>query len=204
MTWFKLNDKFHDSAEANDAGKAAVGVYALCSSWAADNLSDGHIPERILRRHGNAADAARLVDSGLWNVAEGGWLMDWSEQPTKAEVLAKREADRVRKERGRESQRLSARTPTGVTAGVTTVPTRPVLEVPPNPADAGGCPGHPEGPASNCRGCKTNPRAVRQAVTRAALAEVRFCEVHGEQLRGRAQCRGCAADAKAVPDGGAA
>lgn len=34
----------------------------------------------------------------------------------------------------------------------------------PNPADAGNtCPAHPNRPAPNCRGCRTNPRALRAA-----------------------------------------
>lgn len=98
MPWFKVDDKLHDHRKARAAGKAAMGVWVLAGSWAADNLTDGFVPATLLGRWGTRADAARLVTAGLWGEAEQdgerGWRFhEWSErQPTRAEKMAQRAA----------------------------------------------------------------------------------------------------------------
>jgi hypothetical protein len=112
MTWLKVDDKLHDHRKPRAARKAAMGVWVLAGSWSADNLTDGFVPQHVLSRWGTRADAARLVDSGLWHVAEKdgehGWQFhEWElYQPTRAEVLADRKAnaDRIRKWREKKRQ----------------------------------------------------------------------------------------------------
>jgi hypothetical protein len=107
MAWFKVDDKLHDHHKIRAAGKAAMGVWMLAGSWSADNLTDGFVPKSVLSRWGTPADAKRLVEAGLWEVAtrhgERGWQFhDWAEyQPSRTETLARREQDRQRKAEAR-------------------------------------------------------------------------------------------------------
>ena len=97
MAWFKVDDKIHDHPKALAAGKSAMGVWVLAGAWAADNLTDGFVPKRVLSRWGTAGDAKKLVDAGLWftDEEEGqpGWRFhDWEDfQPTRAQVLEDRQ-----------------------------------------------------------------------------------------------------------------
>jgi hypothetical protein len=118
MTWFKVDDKLHDHRKVRAAGKAAMGVWVLAGSWAADNLTDGFIPTTVLPRWGTRADANKLVTAGLWHTdeqdGEKGWRFhQWNEagrQPTRAEKLAERAA---RAEAGRIGGQASGRSRRG-------------------------------------------------------------------------------------------
>lgn len=98
MPWFKVDDKLHDHRKARAAGTAAMGVWVLAGSWAADNLTDGFIPATILARWGRPRDASRLVEVGLWHAdeqdGEKGWRFhEWAErQPLRAQKMAERAA----------------------------------------------------------------------------------------------------------------
>lgn len=133
MTWFKVDDKLHDHRKARAAKKAAMGVWVLAGSWAADNLTDGFVPDSMLSRWGTRADARRLVDVGLWHEdeqdGEDGWRFhEWDErQPTRAGVIAKRE---VRAEAGRAGGFASGRSrrqanPKQFATSIVEPPTRP-------------------------------------------------------------------------------
>jgi hypothetical protein len=134
VTWFKVDDKLHDHRKARAAKKAAMGVWVLAGSWAADNLTDGFVPESVLSRWGTKADAARLVEVGLWHIdaqdGEDGWRFhEWEgRQPTRSEVLTKRE---VRAEAGRAGGFASGRSrreakPKQVASPTVEPPSRPV------------------------------------------------------------------------------
>ncbi len=96
MAWFKVDDKLHDHHKPRAAGKAAMGVWVLAGSWAADNLTDGFVPRSVLGRWGTPADAKRLVEAGLWIVGtrhgEPGWYFhDWEKfQPSRTSVEDRR------------------------------------------------------------------------------------------------------------------
>lgn len=138
--WFKVDDKLHDHRKARAAGAAAMGVWVLAGSWAADNLTDGFIPTTILPRWGRPRDAKRLVEVGLWHAdeqdGEKGWRFhEWHErQPSRAQKLAERaakaEAGRVGGLRSGRSRR-EASTKQGA-SGLVELPTRPD----PNPKDS--------------------------------------------------------------------
>lgn len=106
MAWFKVDDKLHDHRKARAAGTAAMGVWLLAGSWAADNLTDGFIPATILPRWGRPRDAKRLVEVGLWHAdeqdGETGWRFhEWEErQPTRAQKLEERAAKAEAGKRG--------------------------------------------------------------------------------------------------------
>lgn len=112
MTWFKVDDKFHDHPKARKAGKAAIGVWLLAGTWCADHLTDGFVPTHVLSRWGTRGDAKRLVDAGLWEAAEldgeRGWrFLKWDRyQPTRA---AKKEQRAVRAAAGRSGGLASGR-----------------------------------------------------------------------------------------------
>lgn len=99
MVWFKVDDKLHDNRKARAAKKAAMGVWVLAGSWAADNGTGGFVPADILSRWGTRSDAKRLVDVGLWQPAEQdgekGWRFhQWEQRNPDAESeRAKRAAE---------------------------------------------------------------------------------------------------------------
>lgn len=98
MTWFKICDGLHDHPKARRAGTAAMGLWALCGSFCASNLTDGFVPRDVALRYGTARQAAKLVEVGLWvpteRDGEDGWQFhDWLEyQPSREDVQRKRKA----------------------------------------------------------------------------------------------------------------
>lgn len=71
----------------------------MAGSWSAANLTDGFIPADIFPRWGGKADAAKLVEAGLWHPdevdGEAGWRFhDWLiHQPDARTVKLKQEAE---------------------------------------------------------------------------------------------------------------
>lgn len=109
MPWFKIDDKFHSHRKATKAGIEAVGLWALCGSWAADQLTDGFVPDYVAARFSPDYErlADRLVAVGLWEPAtsdgDDGWRFhDWGdENPTREQVLSRRRKDAEKKQRAR-------------------------------------------------------------------------------------------------------
>ena len=62
-------------------GHRAAFVYCCGLAYAGKHGTDGFIPgEAIDRCNGKPADAARLVDVGLWRTVPGGWeIHGWTE-----------------------------------------------------------------------------------------------------------------------------
>ena len=78
------------------AHRAALG-YVFGLAYCGAQETDGYIPRAALPfLHLTPKDAAALVEVGLWDAIEGGWLVpDWLEyQPSKAVWDSKREAGR--------------------------------------------------------------------------------------------------------------
>lgn len=151
MTWFKVDDKFHDHPKARRAGLAACGLWLRSGSWSADNLTDGFIPDDVLPRwSGRGVDVFELSDAlvavGLWERdavgGEDGYrFRKWAKyQPTKAKVLADREAARVRMADARANiGKSSAERSAEQGAHVRTTPSRPDPSRPaPSSVTAGG------------------------------------------------------------------
>lgn len=74
------NPKILQLCSVKDGHRAAF-VYCCGLAYAGKHGTDGFIPgEAIGRCNGKPADAARLVDVGLWRTAPGGWeIHGWSE-----------------------------------------------------------------------------------------------------------------------------
>ncbi len=102
MTWAKLDDDLTFHEKIVDAGNAAVGVWARSLAWCSQHLTDGHVPNKIARLvAGESRGALRaLVRSRLWVECTGGYtVVNYLKyNPSRAEVLEKREKDRRRKE----------------------------------------------------------------------------------------------------------
>jgi len=101
MAWFKVDDKLHAHRKSRKAGKAALGLWVLAGSYCMDNDTDGFVAEDIIKVWGGTkADAARLVEAGLWQTArhhgEDGWRFhDWTHfQPSAAVTAAKKAKER--------------------------------------------------------------------------------------------------------------
>lgn len=96
MTWFRVDDGLHSHKKAVRAGIPAMGLWVMAGSWCSDHLTDGFIPDYMALRLDRDAEefAARLVEAGLWIVAEKGgdkgWQFhEWTEQqPTREEAMA--------------------------------------------------------------------------------------------------------------------
>ena len=103
MAWFKVDDGFHASRKLLKIPKrarfAAIGLWTVAGSWAADQLTDGNVPDYMIREWGSPPAAPEaLVDAGLWERTHDGYLFyNWHEyQPSKQDVDAERAASRER------------------------------------------------------------------------------------------------------------
>lgn len=111
MAWAKLDDRFHSHPKALQVWErdpAALGLYALALSWAADHKTDGLLPtEWINRQVPVQRDRDRLLatlqEAKLLESNGEGWLIhDYLDyNPSRAEEQAKREADAERQRRHR-------------------------------------------------------------------------------------------------------
>ncbi|MCW2785218.1 MAG: hypothetical protein JWP74_1735 [Marmoricola sp.] len=94
MPWFKIDDNlgFHHKVIA--AGNPAMGLWVRAGSICAQQLTDGFVPDHMVNALGTKAQAAKLIETGLWDAAEGGYRFHgWAErQPSKADVEAERAA----------------------------------------------------------------------------------------------------------------
>lgn len=111
MPWFKSDDGFWRHPKVRKLGKdrlPAVGLWELAGTWCCDNIAtnvaDGFVPtEQVDQWDPKHRYAKRLVDVGLWTVAEldgeHGYLFhDWADcNPTRAEIEAEREEWRKKK-----------------------------------------------------------------------------------------------------------
>ncbi len=104
MPWFRLEDTFGGHPKVDQAGNAATGLWVRCATYSAQYLLDGHIPADVARRYGKPREINALLNAGLWiQNGDGGYVIpDYLEfNPSRQQVLAKREADRQRQARQR-------------------------------------------------------------------------------------------------------
>ena len=90
MAWFKIDDHLYSHPKWMALPKPARALWVTAGSWCAGQLLDG-----------TRAEARRLVEAGLWEEIENGYLFhDWAEyQPVRQAVMDKRakDAERLRK-----------------------------------------------------------------------------------------------------------
>lgn len=82
MSWARLDDNLHDHPKVTGLSLPAIGLWTVCLTWAHRNVNQcrqpGHIPTGTARRFAGSKVnrlAEELVDAGMWEVAEGGWLI---------------------------------------------------------------------------------------------------------------------------------
>lgn len=98
MAWVRLADDFPDHPKVVRAGPLAAWLYVCGLSYANRYATDGFIPSAQVRRLADVPDseslAERLVESGLWELAEDGFqIHDYRDyQPSADEVKREREA----------------------------------------------------------------------------------------------------------------
>ena len=104
MTWYLVDDKLWGHPKATGAGLPAMGLWVMAGSWSASYLTEGHVPAGFVKGQAAHRAATQLVEVGLWIPTDDGWQFhDWLEnQRSRAQVLAKREAERKKKQRQRE------------------------------------------------------------------------------------------------------
>lgn len=106
MAWVKIDDQFSDHPKVLEVGPLAECLFVRGLTYAARYLTDGFVPDAHLRRMGDLdafAEAPKLVASGLWHEAEGGFqIHDYLDyQPSSTKVKSEREAARERMEKAR-------------------------------------------------------------------------------------------------------
>lgn len=114
MPWFKIDDTFAMHEKVMAAGNSAIGLWARAGAWSMQQLTDGFVPDHVLRALGTPKERRTLVEVSLWDEAEGGiHFRNWAErQPTKEQVETARQAAAERQRHARErakSQRDSRR-----------------------------------------------------------------------------------------------
>ena len=111
MSWIKLDDQFADHPKVVAAGPLAAWLYVCGLTYCGRYLTDGWIPEGQVRKLADIDDATaqaqRLVDVGLWERVDDGYLVhDYLEyNPTGERVKAERAANARRQAEWRERNR---------------------------------------------------------------------------------------------------
>lgn len=120
MPWFVIDDNADSHPKMIAAGNAAIGLWARAGAYVSRHLTDGMVPGDVAKMFGSKPQIARLVAVGLWHTAghdcshpkcaqpaPGDYYMhDYLSpyNPSRAEVLAKREraAEKKRHHRARQ------------------------------------------------------------------------------------------------------
>jgi len=106
MTWFRLDDGFHDNAKVLEASNAAVGVWTKCMTWSAKKETDGRVPRgaALALAKGDQGALDELVRVRLLVLVDDGaayFAPDFTKYNPTAEMVARqREAKSQAGERG--------------------------------------------------------------------------------------------------------
>ena len=111
MGWVRLDDNFADHPKVIALGDTAFRLYIEGLCYSNRQLTDGFIPNAVYTKLSKNDDAQFLIEAGLWEDTEGGFLIrSYTEyQPTREKVEKKREEAKERLRRYR--QRNANETP---------------------------------------------------------------------------------------------
>lgn len=108
MAWVKIDDHFADHPKVLQAGPLAMALHVRALCYSSRYMTDGFIPAaaiaQLMTGFENLIEGQYepnvLVRAGLWETVTGGWrIHDYLEyNPSKAQILSAREADRSRKQ----------------------------------------------------------------------------------------------------------
>lgn len=130
MTWFRVDDGFADHPKVLSVSLGAIGLWVKAGAWCAKHLKDGAVPTTAVSALGGSKKlAAELVAAGLWHEAANGYVFhEWLQhQPSRQQVMAKRQATHDRVTAYRDRQALAGN-------GVTTTATNGAGNSSPVPA----------------------------------------------------------------------
>lgn len=113
MAWARIDDQFFYNKKVAQVDGPAKLLYLASLVYAANQLTDGFIPEKALKFIASTADVAncqefarQLLDVGLWDASDDGYIIHdyliWN--PSKQQVLATREARAESGRRGGEAK----------------------------------------------------------------------------------------------------
>lgn len=102
LKWVRLDTTFPHNQKVLDLAEQgryrAITAYVCGLAYAGAQGTDGWIPSSALHLiHARRAEAAHLVEVGLWVARPGGWdINDWTEyQPTSEDTKARSEHARA-------------------------------------------------------------------------------------------------------------
>jgi hypothetical protein len=104
MGWVRLDDNFADHPKVIALGDSAFRLYIEGLCYSNRQLTDGYIPNAVYTKLSNNDDAQFLIEAGLWEDTEGGFVIrSYTEyQPTREKIEKKREEAKERLRRYRE------------------------------------------------------------------------------------------------------
>lgn len=115
MTWARLDDGFDEHPKVVARSDRAFRAHVRGIVYCARNLTNGFVPEAAAVQLRGRPAVDELVLAGLWEQVDGGYrIHDYLDyHPTRAKVLADREAARVRMNNLRSSRNVRANTEPG-------------------------------------------------------------------------------------------
>ena len=119
MAWLRVDDRVRTHPKVVAAGPAAAWFWFCGVCYCREHLTDGFIPGGMVASlapgvvNGRTL-AKKLVDVRLWHEEQGGYrvhdFLEWN--PSRAEVMATRDADKSRKRKGFQPE--STQPPNGI------------------------------------------------------------------------------------------
>jgi hypothetical protein len=115
MPWIQFDDHFPNTIEVLrvlEVDPKPLGVHLLASCWTGAYLTDGTVPDEVIRSfRADPDDVTRLCDAGLWERVEGGYVLvhhlaaNRSREEVEADRAAANERKRLSRERAAQRRR---------------------------------------------------------------------------------------------------
>lgn len=109
MTWFRVDDKFHDHRKVRKLGRnrlRVLGLWTLAGSWSASCQTDGFVPVEVVSKLWDSRRqlAAKLVEVDLWyettvDGERGYQFHDWQDYQITSSELAEFRSQTARRVR---------------------------------------------------------------------------------------------------------
>jgi hypothetical protein len=98
--WARLDDNFHAHPRTLQSGLDGNGLFARSLSYCAHYLTDGYVPAEWAETQGGGKKLCqRLIDAGLWEAIEGGYVVKGylERNPSREQVETERNRERGKK-----------------------------------------------------------------------------------------------------------
>lgn len=124
MTWFRVDDSFHDHPKVRGLSDSAVALWVRTGCWSARHLTDGEVPAGVARELCSVqrwrSTCAALVKTGLWaHDAERDVYSfhDWDDYNPTGDIIKKRRRANAARQTAHRLGRTAG--PNGVSHAVT-------------------------------------------------------------------------------------